>query len=564
MSCTTRANAQERRHILGEAIIGINNSSANFSSVNFIKLNRPSFVSLDQERLSDSVVKVALTRKARIYPLATFQPFSKNRNPCNAPTVKRLLRTSRDLTCEPNWEVKLTNTPNDTFLSSMYSASTTAAGGISLREAWDLSTGSSSIVVGVIDTGIDYNHLDLAANIWVNPTEIAANGIDDDGNGQIDDVHGYDFFNGDSDPMDDNQHGTAVSGTIGAVGNNARGVAGINWNVKMIACKAFNASGSGTISAIVSCLNYLAKLKRDYGINIKATNNSYGGFPASMTLYNAIASTRNEGMVFVAGAGNGSTDTDVSPFYPASFDLDNIIAVAATDSSANITSFSNYGIKSVDIAAPGIGVFTTGLNNQYGTFQGTSIATPHVTGAIALLLSYHPNYNYSQAVSAILKSGTVKNDLNNKCASSAILNVYQALVATIPESPIATPFPPATPTTPAPQTPTLPPADADLSTAKLDISAVKIKLKYVVSCNLQAQRGSTFEGLSNRQVQLVTKGVSRRSRATTATNGTAAFTVRPPKRRSYKVHCAAALANPAIGDVKNVRSKVLTLLGSRR
>lgn len=553
---TARAYADERWHVHGEAIIAtpLMTQGVARASPGLRKLSNASFDSLYRETLSDSAIKVVIKRKVRASHRYDFETFSGRRNPCNAPVLKRLLRTSPGLTCEPNWKVGLTNTPNDTLLSSMYPASTTAAGRIFLREAWDLSTGSSSVVAGIIDTGIDYTHLDLAANVWVNPTEIADNDTDDDGNGLIDDVHGYDFINQDSDPRDDHSHGTAVSGTIGAVGNNARGTVGINWNVKMIACKAFNASGSGTVSAIVSCLNYFVKLKRDHGINITVTNNSYGGFPASTAMYNAIAATRDQGMVFVAGAGNGSTNTDSSPFYPASYDLDNIISVAATDSSGNLTSFSNYGVASVDIAAPGLGVYTTGPNNQYGSYQGTSIATPHVAGTIALLLAYRPEYTYSQAVAAILNSGTVKSGLNQKCASSAILNVSQALAITIaaPPTPTATPTP-------------IEEDELDLSTARFDISTAKSKskskLKFVVTCGLTALRGSAYEGLPGRQVQLVVKGLSRRSRATTATNGIVGFKVRPPKGRSYKVQCVAAVANPATGGLKNVRSKVITLKG---
>ena len=550
-----QAYALDHRIVPGEAIIGIpltRRGIAN-SSQSFKKLNITSFDSLYQEPISDSAIKVTLKRKAKSGQ--SFKPFSRLRSPCNAPSIKRLLRVSPSLLCEPNWEVKLTNTPNDTLLSSMYSASPTSAGKIFLPEAWDLSTGSSSIVVGIVDSGIDYNHPDLAANIWVNPSEIAANGIDDDSNGYIDDVHGYDFINQDSDPQDDLSHGTAVAGTIGSVGNNARGTVGINWNVKMIACKAFNSSGTGTVAAIASCLNYLVKLKHDYGINIRVTNNSYGGFPESPTLYNAIAATRDEGMVYVAGAGNDSKNSDVSPFYPASFNLDNIISVAAIDSSGALTSFSNYGVESVDIAAPGIGVYTTIPNNQYGAYQGTSIATPHVTGAIALLYAYHPEYVYSQAVWAIIHSGTVNSGLDQKCASSAILNVYQSLIVTAP-TPVAT-------ATPTPISPPVDGGEIDLSTAQLDISKVKSKQKSVVTCNLSALRGATREGLPSRVVQLLTKGASRKSRATTSTDGAVAFKVRPPTGHSYKVFCAAEISDPATNEVKKVRSKVVSLMSAR-
>ena len=561
MAAASTALAEQYSYFDGEALIstGLNLSGSRApQSSKLARLSRTSFASLTHETLSDYAVKVSIKRRFKLGREALLRR-SKLNSPCNAPPIKRLLRTSINLQCEPNWSASIINTPSDTLLSSMYPASTTAAGGIFLREAWDLSTGSVNNVVGVIDTGVDYLHPDLAANIWENSGEIAGNGIDDDGNGQVDDFHGYDFYNNDSDPADDHSHGTAVSGTIGAVGNNARGTVGINWSVKMIACKAFNSAGVGSIATIVSCLNYLTDLRNNYAVNIVATNNSYGGFPNSVTLFNAIAATRSAGMIYVAGAGNDATNSDTSPFYPAGFDLDNIISVGATDSSGDLTNFSNYGATTVDIGAPGLGVYTTLPNNQYGAYQGTSIATPHVTGVVALLMAYHPTYSYLQVRSSILNTGTVMSGLANKSVSGAILNVAAALQYAAPEIPIPTPVPTNTSTPPSNNG-----GEIDVTTAKLRISVLNSKQKSTVRCDLVGLNGSDYEGVPDKKVFLSIKGVSRKRHAITQRDGGVTFTVRPPKGRSYSVRCSATLLIPGMDRAKTIQSKAVTLRSANR
>ena len=235
-------------------------------------------------------------------------------------------------------------------------------------------------MVAIIDTGIDYTHPDLAANIWTNPGEIAGDGIDNDGNGYVDDVHGYDFVNNDGDPMDDHFHGTHTAGTVGAVGNNGVGVTGVNWQVKLMALKFLGASGSGSVSGAVSALEYAVTM------GVRLSNNSWGGGGYSQALYDAIKNSQVIGHVFVAAAGNSGVNSDLQPAYPASYDLDNIISVAAIDSSDNLASFSNRGVVTVDLAAPGVAVLSTVLGGGYASYSGTSMATPHVTGAAALAL----------------------------------------------------------------------------------------------------------------------------------------------------------------------------------
>ncbi len=254
----------------------------------------------------------------------------------------------------PNYKVRIFQIPNDPEYPQQW-----AMDKISAPDAWNVATGSNSVVVAVVDTGVDYNHEDLIPNMWVNPYEIPGNGIDDDNNGYVDDVYGVDVVNGDGDPMDDNGHGTHVAGIIGAVGNNGTGIAGVNWNVKIMAVKALGAGGVGDIASVIDALNYVLEMKRK-GVNIVVVNASYGceGCQPAPDR-DIIAALGAEGVIFVTAAGNSGSDNDTVPTYPASYDLDNIIAVAAVDSNDNLAPFSNYGATSVDIAAPGVNIYST-------------------------------------------------------------------------------------------------------------------------------------------------------------------------------------------------------------
>ncbi len=223
---------------------------------------------------------------------------------------------------------------------------------IDAPEAWAISTGSSSTVVAVIDSGVDYNHVDLAANIWTNPGEIARNGIDDDGNGFVDDVHGYDFYSDDGDPMDDNGHGTHCSGTIAGVGNNGIGVAGVNWSSSIMALKFLSAGGSGYTSDAIRAVNYATMMRTTYNVNVRVTSNSWGGGGYSAAMDSAILASGSAGILFVAAAGNDSTNNDVSPHFPSNYDQASILSVAATDHNDALASFSNYGATTVHLGAP--------------------------------------------------------------------------------------------------------------------------------------------------------------------------------------------------------------------
>lgn len=238
--------------------------------------------------------------------------------------------------------------PNDPSFSQLWGLHNTGQTGgtadadIDAPEAWDLATGSTGVVIGVIDTGVDYTHPDLAANIWSNPVEVV-NGIDDDGNGYVDDIRGWDFYADDSNPMDENGHGTHVSGTIGAVGNNGLGVVGVNWWCSILPLRFLSASGSGATSDAIDALYYALGL-RQRGANVRVTNNSWGGSGNEQSLEDAISANGAGDILFVAAAGNNGSDNDTTSFYPASYPESNVIAVAATDSSDGMAYFSNYGL----------------------------------------------------------------------------------------------------------------------------------------------------------------------------------------------------------------------------
>ncbi len=328
---------------------------------------------------------------------------------------------------EPDFIVHATTTPNDASFAQLWGMHNTGQTGgvadadIDAPEAWGLTTGSRTVRVGVIDTGIDYNHPDLAANIWTNTGEIPANGKDDDGNGYVDDVRGWDFVNNDADPMDDQSHGTHCAGTIGGVGNNGTGVAGVNWQVSLVALKFLSASGSGALSDAIEAVAYAN------GLNLDLTSNSWGGGGFSQALHDVIAAANTAGHLFVAAAGNDAQNTDTAVNYPSGYELPNVISVAATNHADQLASFSNYGLTSVDLAAPGETIFSTTPNASYQFFSGTSMATPHVAGAAALLKAYRPSLSATGIKTALMNSVDAIPSLTGKTVTGGRLNVYSAL-----------------------------------------------------------------------------------------------------------------------------------------
>ncbi len=328
---------------------------------------------------------------------------------------------------EPDYEVHAFLVPNDTRFPEMYALRNTGQTGgtpgadIKATQAWDLFTGDPNLLVGVIDTGIDYNHPDLANNAWTNPGEVPGNGVDDDANGFVDDVHGYDFVNNDGDPFDDNGHGTHVSGTIAAEGNNNLGVVGVNWRAKIAGIKFLNASGSGSTSDAVLAVNYAVT------IGCRLTSNSWGGGGFSQALLDAINAAGAAGQLFVAAAGNSGQNTDVTPSYPASYNTPFIISVAATDHNDNLASFSNYGATSVDLAAPGVDILSLQPGGGYRLLSGTSMATPHVSGAVALAWGRFPALTNMQVKDLVLNHVDVKASLQGRVLTNGRLNAFMTI-----------------------------------------------------------------------------------------------------------------------------------------
>jgi subtilisin family serine protease/subtilase family serine protease len=353
---------------------------------------------------------------------------------------------------EPNFEIKVQAIPNDPGFSSQWGMFNNGALGgvagadIKATTAWDRGTGTTDVVVLVIDTGIwwtsvpDINgqvatrqHQDLVGNVWVNPGEIPNNGIDDDGNGYIDDVHGYDMVNNDGDPLDDNGHGTHVAGILGATGNNNVGIAGVNWRVKIASCKALDASGTGTLDNAVRCLEY-ARVLKDRGVNVVVTNNSYGGLSTDPDLTPVRIAAMNDAIaaqpdiLFVAAAGNtgaGGQDNDVIDFFPADYALPNVIAVAATDRKDDLASFSHFGRRSVHVGAPGVEILSllNGEGNNYVTAPGTSQAAPYVAGLAALIKSQNPTMDSRAIKNLILAGGDSVPSLQGKTITGKRLNI---------------------------------------------------------------------------------------------------------------------------------------------
>ena len=329
--------------------------------------------------------------------------------------------------------------PNDPGFGQLWGMHNTGQTGgvpdvdIDAPEAWDYSTGDSTVIVGVIDTGVDYNHEDLVANMWVNAGEIPGNGIDDDGNGYVDDVHGWDFANDDNDPMDGHGHGTHVSGTIGGVGNNGIGITGVCWNVRIVALKFLSDSGGGNSADAIGCIDYATM------VGARLTNNSWGGGPYSTALRDAIARADTAGVLFFAAAGNDATNNDVRPHYPSNYPLDNIISVANITASDKLSSLSNWGLTSVDLGAPGSAIFSTLPGNNYGSKSGTSMASPHVAGSAALLWSVAPGLSHDEVKETIMASVDPTGALLGRTVTGGRLNVASALgmLDSIPPDPVA-------------------------------------------------------------------------------------------------------------------------------
>jgi len=348
------------------------------------------------------------------------------------------------LYAEPNYILHADRTPNDPSFNQQYGLALIGA-----QQAWDVNTGStgaSQVVIGVVDEGIDFNHSDLQANIWTNPGEIPGNSIDDDGNGFVDDVRGFNFVNNNGTVFSGQlgeDHATHVAGIAGAVGNNNLGVAGVNWSVGLMSLKFLDSDGNGdTIGAINAC-QYARMMRHRWettghasGANVRILNASFGGGGFSQSFLDAMGQLDTEGILFVSAAGNVDNGTrvpnnDLVPHFPSSFDAPNVIAVASTNQTDALSSFSHFGATSVDLGAPGESILSTTPNNTYSSFSGTSMATPYVSGSAALLWSQNPNLTVQQVKNLLLMNGNVVSGLLDKTLTGRRLNVGNSMQSLI-------------------------------------------------------------------------------------------------------------------------------------
>lgn len=349
---------------------------------------------------------------------------------------------------EPNFEIRLSDPeqipdgrdlllrehadtlPNDPQFAEQWALNNLGQNGgkakadIAALKAWLQTQGSQEVVVAVLDSGVDYSHKDLVSNMWFRPDHVPQ--YTDDELGTFDDVKGFDANINASDPMDDNGHGTHCAGIIGAEGNNGEGIAGINWNVQIMPLKFLGRGGFGTTKNAIEAINYAIDRKQK-GVNVRVINASWGSTSRSKALEDAIRAAGEQGILFVAAAGNNAGDNDKRPHWPSNYDLPNVISVAALDRSDVLASFSNFGIKTVHIAAPGRDILSTWLNNDYREASGTSMAAPQVSGVAALILANEPDLSVEKLRDRILKSVDKIDSLTGKIENGGRLNAAKAL-----------------------------------------------------------------------------------------------------------------------------------------
>jgi len=448
----------------------------------------------------------------------------------------RAANPDKRLRCEPNVLFKTMIVPNDTRYEDQYGLKR-----MRLPQAWDTATGSKSVVVAVVDSGIDYTHQDLINNIVRNTGEVAANGIDDDGNGFIDDVRGYDFVNDDPDPMDVSGHGTHCAGIIGAQGNNARGVVGVNWNVGLLPVRVLSEEGEGTAADVAAGVVYAV----DRGASV--INLSLGGPTFSQVLEDAIEYAKQRDVLVVIAAGNAGSDNDSIPTYPANSTKSNVLSVAASTSGDTLALFSNYGVQAVDVAAPGEGILSTIPGNSYGVKDGTSMAAPHVAGLAALLKSLGAGRSHGVIRDIIVGTVTLRASLREKISTGGRVDAFSAVGAIAPQpSPTPTPTPDGT-NTPQPTPP--PSSGGGVNPRPTPIpgadggDVARLTLRVVLRPGTATLFGNAFGfenvGLSGKPVSLVCGG-KESAVFTTLTDGAYFFRT---KRTSKIQKCVVASTN---------------------
>ena len=345
---------------------------------------------------------------------------------------------------EPNYIYRASRVSNDPMMGQLWglknlgqkdsSGKVGVAGvDIGVEQAWDITTGSDKVIVAVIDTGVDFNHPDLVDNLWTNEAELHGQaGVDDDNNGVIDDIHGFNAITGNGNAMDDQGHGSHCSGTIGAKGNDGKGIVGVNWNVRIMAVKFLDANGSGTLENALKAIDYATKM------GAKVMSNSWGGGGFSQTLFDSIKRSNEAGALFIAAAGNESNNNDTNPSYPATYDVPNIISVAAIDNQGAKASFSSYGKRTVHIGAPGVNIYSS-TGGAYDSWSGTSMATPHVSGVAALVWANEPNLTAIELKQRLLQTARPIAGLKGKTKTGGLVNAFLALTNKTPEPDINDP-----------------------------------------------------------------------------------------------------------------------------
>jgi subtilisin family serine protease len=445
--------------------------------------------------------------------------------------VADLERMDGVLYAEPDHVVRQTAIPNDPLLS--YEWGLTA---IRAPDAWDVTTGSPQVTVAVVDTGIDASHPDLAPNLWTNPGEAGGgretNGRDDDANGRIDDVHGWDFVDSDAQPQDGNGHGTHVAGTIDARGNDATGVAGVSWSAGLMPLRVLGGDGSGYVSDAISAYTYAARN------GARVVNASLGGDSFSRAERDAIAAAPNT--VFVVAAGNDGANNDATPAYPCDYDLANVICVAASDRDDTLAPFSNYGATNVDLAAPGVDIASTWPGGRYALLDGTSMATPHVSGAAALLLAPEGGLTVAGLRAALLSSTDPVPGLAGRVATGGRLDVAAALAVPAPPSePPAPAQPPAS--APAVTAPGAAASSTDHTAPGVSLRIDRRTLRAVRARGLRLALGASEACRTSIEVRVDARS-ARRLHLASRTIGHTTVRLTAAGRRAVTVHVSARAA----------------------
>jgi subtilisin family serine protease len=453
--------------------------------------------------------------------------------------VSDLERMDGVLYAEPDHVVRQTAVPNDPLYGREWGLAAIRA-----PEAWDVTTGSPLVTVAVVDTGIDATHPDLAPNLWTNPGESGGgretNGIDDDGDGRIDDVHGWDFVGNDAQPQDGNGHGTHVSGTIAARGDDGAGVAGVSWSASLMPLRVLDNGGSGYVSDAITAYSFAARS------GARIVNASLGGSSYSRAEHDAIAAAPNT--LFVVAAGNDGQDNDATPDYPCDYDLPNVICVAATDESDALASFSNYGAANVDLAAPGVDIASTWPGGRYATLSGTSMATPHVSGAAALVLAHDPDLTTAGLRSALLTSTDPVAGLGGLVATGGRLDVAAALAVPAPVA-----QPPPQPAAPAPPVvvPKTPAQAADRAAPGVALRIDRAHLRTVRTRGLRVALGVSEACRATIEVEVDSR-TARRLHLRSRVLGRASLRLKAAGKRSATVRLSARAAK-AVRSVKRLR-----------